>query len=440
MAKIIQDIKLEVAKPNRFQAIIAKQYDDDSRFLKVTFVNDGEKIEIHQTSKAVINANRIDGVSKSYQGVSNGDGTATVPINSWMLELEGNLYCDVTIIDSEGRKLTSTSFTVLVEKSASGDISANPDADILVSLIEQFDSKANIYEYNDEVRCTGVESIHFVVSEEAEKSGVTIVNNNNEYQYIDYINVDGGEYWLSQALNYGEPLHFRLTEENAENTYDLWKAGAECVIYFSGAYAVENLDVSVLIPNKVDVKDCYEKAKEVERLQKKFDYFGFGKTVVEAEVDAGDGSVHATSPYGRNTKITLQILNGQLGIPNYFEVDGYRFTIRSDCYDCVAGCSPQYINLNENVLLYIDGDSEYTLENLYEGDFSLADILDWHGDDPLDVIFYFEDSSTQDPFKIVFELDEDTLYGSESASISFEEWEFTLENGSTVTKRMVVGG
>lgn len=129
MAKVIQDITLEVIKPNRFQAIVAKQYDDNSRFLRVSLVNDGEKIEIQKTSTAVINANRIDGESESFVGETNDDGTATLPLNYWMLSLEGNLYCDVSILDADGRKLTSTSFTVLVEKSASGKPSDDPGSD-----------------------------------------------------------------------------------------------------------------------------------------------------------------------------------------------------------------------------------------------------------------------------------------------------------------------
>lgn len=136
MAILVQEINLEVSKPNRFQAIVAKQYDSDSRFLKVTLVNCGEKIEIKQTSTTVINANRIDGECQSYFGVTNDDGTATVPLNSWMLELEGNLICDVSIIDADDRKLTSTSFTVLVEKSASGDVSPDVEHGIFHSLIE----------------------------------------------------------------------------------------------------------------------------------------------------------------------------------------------------------------------------------------------------------------------------------------------------------------
>lgn len=135
MALVIQEVNLEVIKPNLFQAIVAKQYDSDSRFLKVTLVNNGQKIDIKKTSTTVINANRVDGESKSFFGETNDDGTATVPLNSWMLGLEGNLICDVSIIDTEDRKLTSTSFTVLVEKAANGEMAEEPDPDVLVDLI-----------------------------------------------------------------------------------------------------------------------------------------------------------------------------------------------------------------------------------------------------------------------------------------------------------------
>ena len=136
MAQIIQEIRVEVAKKNTFQALVAKQYDYESRYLKVTLVHDGEKIEVKQSSTALINANRIDGQSKSFLGVANDDGTATVPLNSWMLELDGELHCDVSIVDAESRKLTSTTFLIFVEKAASGNISEDPDVDVLVSLIE----------------------------------------------------------------------------------------------------------------------------------------------------------------------------------------------------------------------------------------------------------------------------------------------------------------
>lgn len=138
MVQIIKKISLEVSKPNLIQAIVAKQYDNNSRFLQVALIHEGKKIEIAPTSTILINAKRDDGEEKSFAGEANNDGTATVPLTYWMLELEGEVWCDVSVIDTEGRKLTSTKFELLVEKAScsSDDITEDENYDILVKLIE----------------------------------------------------------------------------------------------------------------------------------------------------------------------------------------------------------------------------------------------------------------------------------------------------------------
>lgn len=133
MAQIIQKISVEVSKPNFFQAIVAKQYDNNSRFLKVTLVHNGEKIEIRPEATVTINAKRNDGTSNSFMGEVNADGTATVPVNYWMLELAGTLICDVSVIGADEKKLTTTTFIVEVEEAActNGDIST----EIITSIV-----------------------------------------------------------------------------------------------------------------------------------------------------------------------------------------------------------------------------------------------------------------------------------------------------------------
>lgn len=139
MAQIIQEISVEVAKPNLFQALVAKQGDYGSRFLKVTFVNNGEKLTINATSTVTINANRPDGGSKRFEGVVNDDNTVTVPLAAWILELDGEVRCDISVMDAAGeKKLTSTSFTVKVDLGACSDtdISEDEDYDILKQAVE----------------------------------------------------------------------------------------------------------------------------------------------------------------------------------------------------------------------------------------------------------------------------------------------------------------
>lgn len=275
---------------------------------------------------------------------------------------------------------------------------------------EALSTKANVYEYNDEIRCTSVESIPFVVSEGAEKKGITIVNNNNEDQYIDHITVDGAEYWLNRALNYGEPFNFRLTEENAENTYDLWKAGAECEIHFSPAYVLELLDVSVFVPTKVDVKDCYEKSSEAladaKTVKKKLEAFGLGKTVIKPDMYAGDLTVK--SPYGNNCDVTFDFhTSSEEGVPVGILINGLQFNIRADWYNIVAGTQIRYIDLNNNKMHYLDGGSEGVVDNLYESpDWSIQEAFGYGVDYDLELDFGcgLNNFGVQHPFDIVFEL------------------------------------
>ena len=153
MIEIVKELKIEVSKPNIFQAIVAKQYDMNTRFLKVTLVDCGTEITVSQSdSKAVvINAERPDGKSKGFDGTVNDDGTVTVPLHSWMLELDGAVICDISVIDfaeSDNKKLTTTSFTLLVEKAAYGGdtITKDPQYDVLVQLLETCSAASEVAE------------------------------------------------------------------------------------------------------------------------------------------------------------------------------------------------------------------------------------------------------------------------------------------------------
>lgn len=146
MAIITQEITVEVAKLNYFQALVAKQGDINSRFLKITFENDGEKIYIQPTSTVRLGGERPDGQSKVFIGEVNDDGTATVPLVGWLLELPGLLNCDATIVDAEGGKLSSTSFKVIVDKAACADedIYSDENYDILTSLAKSLEGGEEI--------------------------------------------------------------------------------------------------------------------------------------------------------------------------------------------------------------------------------------------------------------------------------------------------------
>lgn len=137
MAQIIKEITVDVARKNLFQAIVAKQDDCNSRFLKVTLVNEGVKIEVPTTATAIINAERADDTAHAYMGTVNEDGTVTVPLTSWMLALDDIVRCSISVLDAEEQKLSSTSFSIEVEAAeySGEDISEDENYNILVRLI-----------------------------------------------------------------------------------------------------------------------------------------------------------------------------------------------------------------------------------------------------------------------------------------------------------------
>ena len=139
MAKIVKSLSLDVSRQNRIQAVVAKQYDKDSRFLKIQLTDEGEPIVVDLSSVVTINASRADNTSKAFAGEVNEDGTVTVPITYWMLELDDKVGCDVSAVDAQGRKLSTLNFTIEVEHSnhSGDDISEDENYDLLVTLLAE---------------------------------------------------------------------------------------------------------------------------------------------------------------------------------------------------------------------------------------------------------------------------------------------------------------
>lgn len=136
MTEIIKSIDVDVAKQNTFKAIVAKQGDNQSRYLKVQLMNEGEALQVESGATVAINAERVDGESKAFAGSVNNDGTVTVPIAAWILEIEGQARCSITILVNEQR-LTSTTFYITVERAEfyDGTIEEDDEIDLLLQLL-----------------------------------------------------------------------------------------------------------------------------------------------------------------------------------------------------------------------------------------------------------------------------------------------------------------
>lgn len=138
MAEIIKEIVLDVSKPKALKAIVAKQNDVNSRFIKATLTNSGQIIPIDTGSTITFNVERPDGEVKALIGTLNEDGTVTVPLTQWVLELEGIVRCEISVIDTDS-KLTTLSFVISVEENLynTEDLIQDEDYDLLVTLINR---------------------------------------------------------------------------------------------------------------------------------------------------------------------------------------------------------------------------------------------------------------------------------------------------------------
>ena len=208
MATILREITVDVSQLNRFQAIVVKQYDRQSRYLKVQLTNLGEPIQADLDAMVVINARREDGVANVFAGTVNADGTVTVPLTYWMLELDGTVKCDISIIVGEESVLTTTLFELEVQEAAADDeaIEENEDYSLLVQLLQDvqeteqeltsgYEQSAinlkNTYEASMNQALADVETA--IAAAQLVTSPFYIVDNDNHKTYQAAIQVTGGK-------------------------------------------------------------------------------------------------------------------------------------------------------------------------------------------------------------------------------------------------------
>jgi len=136
---IIREISTDVIKRGTTRAIYAKQNDLNSRFLNVRIQADGKDLIIDPSYTVLLNVERSDKAENVFVGTVNDDGTVQVPLTPWMLELEGTLVCDISIVsgDPSEAKLTTMYFNIQVEESVVRDenIVIPEDRELVVELI-----------------------------------------------------------------------------------------------------------------------------------------------------------------------------------------------------------------------------------------------------------------------------------------------------------------
>jgi hypothetical protein len=141
-------VSADVVRRGATRAIYAKQNDKNSRFLNVRIQEDGTDIEVKQTSKVIFNVERPDTKENMFEGTVNEDGSVKIPLTSWMLELDGTLLCDISIISegSDVAKLTTMQFNIYVEAAVVSDESFidTEEYSIIVDLLKRTDAAEKV--------------------------------------------------------------------------------------------------------------------------------------------------------------------------------------------------------------------------------------------------------------------------------------------------------
>lgn len=140
--KSVKNMVADVAKENATLRLIAKQGDCGTRFLHIAIARDGERLFVSQDTGVVFNVRRPDQASAMFAGTVETDGTVTVPLRAWALELAGRLECDVSLIASGDKKLTTGTFFVEVEASSCPEenMIEEEEYSVLLNLIASVES------------------------------------------------------------------------------------------------------------------------------------------------------------------------------------------------------------------------------------------------------------------------------------------------------------
>lgn len=220
---ITKDIVLDVSRETAFNAILAKQNDLNTRFLKVKLTNEGTPISVKADTIATINAARKTGRAKSFKGTVNNDGTVTVPITSWMLKNAGTLRCDISVIDVDSeQKLTSMPFDILVDRASvtNGEISEDEDYNLLVNLLKDCEDTMK-----------KAERVNISAEQPATGADITVTNRDGKDTTVHVDTLFAVDSWagIQSAVRLGLgpklfPVGHEFTVRNSDYNYDMiWR-------------------------------------------------------------------------------------------------------------------------------------------------------------------------------------------------------------------------
>lgn len=137
MPQIVCNIALDVSVKDSGQVITAKQGDSKSRLLCVSFTDEKKPLLIEDGAAVLLNVARGE-ERYAYEGRVSG-GKALFVIPDFALAAVGTVTCDASAVGSDGTRLTTASFTIVVEEAAcpEGGLGGEEGIDLAASLLAE---------------------------------------------------------------------------------------------------------------------------------------------------------------------------------------------------------------------------------------------------------------------------------------------------------------
>lgn len=118
MIQIVSTITVDTLKPATLPIVVyAKQFDANSRYVKIRVTQDGVFFPIETSANVYLNGTRTDKQKRSFEGTVDTDGTLLLPLNQWLLYFPGSVDCDATV-QTTGATFTTMSFMLVVLESS----------------------------------------------------------------------------------------------------------------------------------------------------------------------------------------------------------------------------------------------------------------------------------------------------------------------------------
>jgi len=135
---LIANLTLDTYRKNNVPPLIVPQGDYGARVIRVTITEQGKPVSVESTAAVSIVSERSgDGTAQAFSGEVNNDGSVTVPVTQWMLDVpDDDVICHV-VVTGNGYQYSTTSF--LIEPQAKPnptEISADdPRVDVVTEVL-----------------------------------------------------------------------------------------------------------------------------------------------------------------------------------------------------------------------------------------------------------------------------------------------------------------